>query len=308
LADSGVFERSIFGTDDWDSIWRQVLEICPEAEESFAFEVSIGARFGLRLRDGSRIALKVHPDRFDEAYLHAVQRVQAQLVAGGFPCPRPLGVRGRATLEEWVDAGEYRDAHDAAVRRVMAEYLARLVELATELRPLDGMEPYHPVEPPLWPVPHWPIFDFEATTAGAEWIDEIATQARAIRDANAARIVIGHGDWSVKHFRFDGLKPTVIYDWDSLNADFEAVFVGGAASSFTYTENPDVERWPSVEETQAFLDAYEAARGAPFTLEELRATRAAIVYARAYSTRCAHAVAGDTRHFCLRELAAVLLP
>lgn len=308
MSDSGVFERSIFGTDDWGSIWRQVLEICPEAEECFAFEVSIGARFGLLLQDGSRIALKVHADRFDEAYLHAVQRVQAHLVAGGFPSPRPLGVRRRATLEEWMDEGEYRDAHDPTVRRVMAEHLAWLVELATELRPLDGMEPYRPAEPPLWPVPHWPIFDFEATTAGAEWIDEIAARARAIRDANAERIVIGHGDWSVKHFRFDDLKPTVIYDWDSLNADFEAVFVGGAASSFTYTENPDVERWPSLEEAKAFLDDYEAARGAPFTREELRATSAATVYARAYSTRCAHSVAGDAGHFRLRGLAAVLLP
>jgi hypothetical protein len=26
--------------------------------------------------------------------------------------------------------------------------------------------------------------------------------------------VIGHGDWTVKHFRFDGLDPTVVYDWD----------------------------------------------------------------------------------------------
>jgi hypothetical protein len=307
LADSGVFKRSIFGTDDWEEIWRQVREVCPEAEDCFTFEVSIGACFGLRLRDGSRIALKIHAQRFDLAYLAAVQRVQAHLIARGFPCPRPLGVRGRATLEEWVDAGEYRDAHDPAVRRVMAEYLARLVELATELHPLEGMEPYRPADRPLWPVPHWPIFDFEATAAGAEWIDEIASRARAIQDANAERTVIGHGDWSVKHFRFAGLKPTVIYDWDSLNADFEAIFVGSAARSFTYREEPDGELWPSLEETLAFLDEYEEARGEPLTAEEMRATHAAAVYSRAYSARCAHAVAGDPGRAQLEELAASLL-
>jgi cold shock protein len=52
-----------------------VLEACPDAVECFAFEVSVGARFGLRLRDGSRIALKVHVGREGPCYLEAVQRV-----------------------------------------------------------------------------------------------------------------------------------------------------------------------------------------------------------------------------------------
>jgi hypothetical protein len=303
----GVFERSLFGTDNWDEIWRQVREVCPEADECFAYGVSVGALFGLRLRDGSRIALKIHAGRFDDAYLEAVQKVQVRLVEAGFPCPRPLGVRGRATLEEWLDEGQYRDAHDPGVRRVMAGHLARLCELASALHPLSGMEPYRPADPPLWPVPHWPIFDFDATTSGAEWIDDIAARAVEVRNANAERIVIGHGDWSVKHFRFDGLRPTVIYDWDSLNADFEAVFAGGAAATFTYTDDPQGELWPSLEEALAFLDEYQEAREDPFTAEEDRAVRAAVVYTRAYSARCAHSVGGDTAPFRLRELVDALL-
>jgi hypothetical protein len=52
-----LVEQSIFGTDDPDEIWRQVLQVCPEAETCFAFRVSIGAMFGIERRDGSRIAL-----------------------------------------------------------------------------------------------------------------------------------------------------------------------------------------------------------------------------------------------------------
>ena len=159
----------------------------------------------------------------------------------------------------------------------MAEYLARLIGLATQLHPLPGMEPYRPADSPLWPVPHWPMFDFEATAAGAEWIDDIAARAKAICDANAERIAIGHGDWSVKHFRFDGLRPTVIYDWDSLNADLEAVFVGGAARAFTYS-GETMEPWPSLAEILAFFDEYQEACGEPFIPQELCAAHAAAVY------------------------------
>ena len=57
-------ERSIFGTADPDEIWGQVQEVCPDASECFAFRVSIGAMFGIELRDGSRIALKIHTDAY----------------------------------------------------------------------------------------------------------------------------------------------------------------------------------------------------------------------------------------------------
>jgi hypothetical protein len=294
-------ERSIFGTDDPRAIWAQVLHACPDAVDCFAFEVGIGARFGLVREGGTRVALKIHTPDTNLDYLDAVQRVQAHLAANGFPCPRPLGVRGRATLEEWIDTGAYRDAHEPAVRSVLAERLAELILLTQPLHPLPGMEPYLPSNPtPLWPKPHNVLFDFEATSAGAEWIDEIAGAAKPLCDARVGALVIGHGDWTATHFRFDGLRPTVVYDWDSLNTDFEAVFVGGAAATFTYTERLPVDVWPSVTEAEAFLEEYEHARGTPFTPAEAAAARAAAVYTRAYSTRCTHAVGKDTAGLCLR--------
>jgi hypothetical protein len=35
--------ESIFGTTDPDAIWADVLTMCPEATECFAFEASVGA-------------------------------------------------------------------------------------------------------------------------------------------------------------------------------------------------------------------------------------------------------------------------
>jgi hypothetical protein len=302
-----LLERSILGTDDPEEIWRQALAVCPDAVDCFAFEVSVGALFGLLLRDGSRVALKIHPER-DAPSLEAVQRVQAHLLEHGFPCPQPLGVHGRATLERWFDEGSYRDAHEPAVRRVVAEYLALLVRLAGKLHPLSGLEPYFPPpDAPLWPIPHNVLFDFDATAAGAEWIDDIARAAKPLRDARVGELVIGHGDWTVNHFRFRGVRPTVVYDWSSLGTDYETTYVGVAASGFTYTVHLPVAALPTVAEARAFFEDYERARGRPFSLEERRAAHAAAVYGQAYGARCAHAVGKDARQIPLDDYAEAFL-
>ena len=69
-----------------------------------------------------------------------------------------------------------------------------------------------------WGVPHSKLFDFEATAAGAEWIDEIASQAQAIKLRGEGDLVLGHIDWGVKHFRYVGERVSVIYDWDPRDA------------------------------------------------------------------------------------------
>jgi hypothetical protein len=301
-------ERSIFGTTDPDEIWRQVVAICPDAVECFAFEVSVGALLGLSLGDGRRVALKVHGKRIPNGYLEAMQTVQEHLWRSGFPCPRPLGVRDHATLEEWRDEGGYLDAHEPAVRSALAELLARLIALARHLEPSPVLAPFFPrAGGALWPTPHNVLFDFQASAHDAGWIDEIATAARGRRDAGPGDLVIGHHDWTVKHVRFDDLRPTVVYDWDSMSADLEPVFVGEAAATFTYTERLPVELWPTVAEAQAFLDEYDLARERPFTARERRTARAAAVYTRAYSTRCVHALAGDARALELEAYARELL-
>jgi hypothetical protein len=300
-------ERSIFGTEDPEAIWGSVLEVCPEAVDCFAFEVSVGALFGLELRDDSRVALKIHTQQNVNA-LDAVQRVQGHLFQAGFPCPEPLGVRGRATLERWCDDGVYRDAHEAPVRRAIAEHLALLFRVTRDLEPIRELKPFFPrSRRPLWPVPHNVLFDFEATAVGAEWIDEIARAAKPRRDVGVGEVVIGHGDWTTKHFRFDGLRPTVVYDWDSISTDYEFRFVGSAAATFTYTDRLPVSVWPRLDEAIAFFGDYEAARGRPFSDEERRAAHAAAVYSRSYSARCSHAIGKDARTMWLEEFAEAFL-
>ena len=294
--------RSIFGTTDPDAIWADVLTMCPEAVECFRFEASVGALLGLVVRGGDRVALKVHRNASAER-LAAIQEVQDHLWRYGFPCPRPLGVRGRATLEEWREDGEQRDAHEPAVRRRIAALLVRLVQLTRDLRPSADLPPFFPrAGGPLWPEPHNVLFDFDATASGAEWIEEIALSARTRRDVGGSDIVIAHHDWTAKHVRFAELRPAVVYDWDSLSIDHEPVFVGNAAAHFTYEDT-----LPTADESLLFIADYDRARSTPFTRREQAVAAAAAVYGRAYTARCWHALGGEASELQLPEYAAILL-
>lgn len=299
----------VLGTVDARAIRALVHELDSRAESIFYFAANVGALFGVTRRDGSRVALKVHKPLDDEGYLDEVQRLQGALADAGFPAPRPLGRLGNVTWEEWLDDGSFRDAHEPTVRRALVSALVRFHVLATATphRPRRG---FFRREYELWPPPHNVLFDFEATSAGAEWIDEIGRAAKPLADASVGREVVGHADWSAKHLRFDAnLLPTALYDWDSVQTESEAHLVGTAAGSFTYTEelSHPIDVWPSRDESVAFLDDYENARGEPFAFEERRAAQAACVFLRAYAARCTHAVGGDSRRACLEALAAELL-
>ena len=89
----------------------------------------------------------------------------------------------------------------------------------------------------------------------------------------------------------------------------EPRLVGTAAGSFTYTEElaRPVPLWPTADESLAFVEEYEVARGTPLSKEERRAARASCVYLRAYSARCQHAYTGDAHSSGLAAVAAALL-
>jgi aminoglycoside phosphotransferase (APT) family kinase protein len=288
----------VLGTLDAAEIRARVRELDPDTDEIFFFAASVGALFGVRRRDGSRVAIKVHKRYEDDGYFTAMRQMQTALADAGFPAPRPLGRRGQATFEEWLDGGVFRDAHEPDVRRAMARELIRLHRLATA----SGIRPRRPFFPlgaeSLWPVPHNALFDFEATAAGAEWIDDIARAAKRAREVGAGMEVVGHTDWSAKHIRFDAdLRPVAVYDWDSLDTQPEPLLVGNAAGSFTYTEEleHDVFPWPDAQESLAFIAEYEAARGTMFDDAERRTAHGACVYLRAYAARCGHSFGADVR-------------
>jgi hypothetical protein len=301
--------QDVLGTLDAREIRARVHELEPETVEIFFFAASVGALFGVRRRDGSRVAIKVNTLFTDERYFAEVQQLQAKLADAGYPAPRPVGRIGTVTIDEWLDHGEYRNAHEPDVRRAMARELVRFHRLATE----TGLRPRREFLRPdgaLWPKPHNALFDFEATASGAEWIDEIAATTRAIADRRVGAEVVGHSDRSAKHLRFSPtLEVMALYDWDSVTTDLEPDLVGTAAGSFTYTEElgDDIAVWPSTAESQAFIAEYEEERGEPFDDDERAATRGACVYLRAYAARCHHAVGGDARESGLVDLAEALL-
>jgi hypothetical protein len=274
---------------DLDAFCRERLGAGVEREEFVA--VSVGEVHGLALRDGRRVVVKAHrADLFSDAHLAAVQRVQAHLAHAGFPAPRPLvAAVGGVTAETLLEAGEWRDAHDPAVRRALAAGLGRLVALGRLLGEPEGLHDVVTATARLWDVPHDRRFDFPGTREGAEWIDELAAGARARLRAAAGERVVGHADWRVEHVRFARGEVAAAFDWDSLAVGPEAVFAGWAAHAFTADwSRPGLRCVPTLEEALGFLDDYEAARGAAFTDAERRLARAALVAATAYGARCEH--------------------
>lgn len=263
------------------------------------FECSQGAVFGLLLHNHQRIVIKAHHPRRSTGFLNAVVRVQHHLADHGYPCPRPLFdtrplSNGHASVEELIDEGIYTDAHDPAIRRSMAEMLAWLINLTRNPESIPGLHlsALDRRLPPalLWPIPHNAIFNFEATAAGAEWIDDLAQQTKEVMSQSPGEYVLGHTDWSVKHLRYLDGRVRVIYDWDSLALDTEPVFVGDAARGFTMTWFLDVPILPTRAEAQAFIHEYECARGKSFSADEYKTIAAAATYGLAYGARCEHSL------------------
>jgi hypothetical protein len=206
--------------------------------------------------------------------------------------PRGKFGGGFATVEAFVDDGKPADAHEPEIRRSRAHALARLIGLAAD--GLDAQALLQAWKPPpdrgQWPVPHNALFDFEATSAGTECIHEITSKARKILDNPPGKMVVGHADWSAKHFRFEEGRVCVIYDWDSLRLDKEINLLGHTAAHFSFTESFDVPRRASPEEARLFVEEYEMARRAPFSEQECVAISAAATYGLAYTARCEHAL------------------
>ncbi|HEX8696766.1 MAG TPA: hypothetical protein VF746_30385 [Longimicrobium sp.] len=294
-----ILAESILGTADPARIRDEVDAFCRrELGAAVAgcrlFEMSVGAGFGLVLADGRAVFLKAHHPDVSLDALSAMSAVQAGLARGGFPCPAVLHPpsrlgRGAATVEAFADCGRQRDAHEPAVRDAMAEALAELIARTGRMRSPGGIPRGEPDAAALWPRPHNALFDFSRDESGAAWIDGIARRARATLAAGPRREVVGHADWSAKHFRFEGGRVCVIYDWDSLRREDECVLLGFAAATFPATWDLDVRLTPAPEESLAFVRAYERARESPFSPRELRRVSAAATYMIAYTARCEHA-------------------
>jgi Ser/Thr protein kinase RdoA (MazF antagonist) len=295
-----ALENALFETTDAHVVAGRLEDFVAShlgaVEEPVFYTSSVGVVVGLRLTSGAEVVVKVHRWGVTAERLVAVQKVQEFVTNAGVPAPRPLvgptplGT-GLATVEEML-SGERADGHSARVRTALAAGLLAFVEAAL---PLNGrVDVSAPLVlqdwgPALWPEPHDLRFDFDATTPGAEWIDELARAARRALQVVGPGGAIGHFDWRVGNLGFAGAKIVAVYDWDSLACAPEPVIVGCAAAQFSsdWTATK-TDTLPTTEEMRAFVRDYETARGAPFTAQESGLLDAANLWTCAYGARCQH--------------------
>ncbi|MBA3787391.1 MAG: phosphotransferase [Actinobacteria bacterium] len=290
--------EAVFGTEPPDEAFERFcrVELGSGIREVVFERASAGIVRALELEDGRRVVVKAHQPGRDESFLTAVREVQAFLHAAGYPVPLPLGGpaplgRGLGLAQEFRDEGSWENAHRPEIRRELARSLATQLELTRSLGAVIGLGRGWRLwaGAGLWPpAAHSPIFDFAATAARAERIDELA--ARGKRLVGAGRPLVGHSDWSAKHMRFVSGEISVIYDWDSLDLSTETKLVGTAAATFTANYELDVPYAPTPDEARAFVDAYSAARSSRLSRSEREEIAAVTLYVVAYSARCAHAL------------------
>ena len=302
-------ERLVFGTEDETEIADVIArfaktQLGSAIRETLFERTSVGVVVGLELEDGRRVVVKAHQPRQRIEFLRTVFETQQYLADQEFPCPRPvipptpMG-EGFATVEELVEVGFFADPHQPFIREAIAKALARLVELtrplgappalrhAWSLRDGEGLWP---------PTAHSPIFDFAATAEGAEWIDELASEAKARIPVDDEELIV-HSDWSGKHFRFnDDGEITVVYDWDSLGLRTELQALGIAAATFTSNFEMDLFYAPAPDEVTVFIEEYAQARPVPLSKNEVLGAHAVAAYLMAYTARCEHAL-GNRGHF-----------
>jgi hypothetical protein len=200
--------------------------------------------------------------------------------------------------ETYVDRGIVGDAHDAEIRGALATALHAVIQALEPFVAGSGLPSQLSAAlraERLWPTPHSRLFDFEATRAGADDIDELAAAARSWW-TSAGHIVLGHCDWRAEHVRFEGATTVVAFDWDSLGKEPEPALVGLTAHAFCSDwSRSDHVQAPTLDEARAFVSAYEAARERPFDPDERRLCGTAFAYSVVYAARCAHALGHDER-------------
>ena len=312
---NSAITQSIFGTTSIRKIAALLDSYCNQQFEqeitacSFA-HLSVGATFVVHLGN-QQVVLKAYGDRHPLPALLASFRIQRSLTQTGFPCPDVLSLpqsEGETILTaQSVHLDPYAQAiasgtstpeqlcsrlpSTAHIRRTMAQQLAELIQQCKSYALQDLPEWMELSTAELWHTPHNALFDFEDTKQGAEWIDNVARQAKQQLRAVTGPLVVGHSDWSLQNMSFTGQKLACVYDWDALRIGLEPCFVGGAARVYRHdwrigAPKPAI----SVAEIKDFVSAYEAARGWPFTAQEYQTIGAAVVYTAAYGLRCAHAV------------------
>lgn len=268
---------------------RWCIERLGSAPRSIRFQSGhLSQVVGAVLEDGSSVVLKARPA---DPRLIPCAAVQRHLWRHGFPCPEllagpdpvgPLMVSAERLIE-----GADPVSPTAATIPAHASLLQRLVASAPAAADLPGLEPapswvgWDHKGAGLWPAPDDLDVDLNLPR-GPAWIEEIGGRVRALLRTDRHPGVIGHVDWEAHNLAWQSGEPRAVHDWDSIAIRPDAAIAGAAAAVFT-SLGPVVAA--SLEESESFLAAYQAARSRPFTNDELEVAWAAGLWVLAFNAR-----------------------
>jgi hypothetical protein len=270
---------------------------------------NLSAVRGLRLADGREVVVKARPGIPRLAGCAAVHRA---LWRAGFPCPEPLvdlqPLDGYAASAE-VLVPDASKLPDGDLTSLSAAALARLVDLAPSPESVPSLAPspswvgWDRAEPGLWPGPEDRDADLNQYPQ-PQWLDRIAAAVRDHLRAIARAPVIGHGDWWPGNMSWQGSELLTVHDWDSIICQPEPAIAGFAAVSFRGIEG--TAPLASVDDSAAFLDAYQQARGRAWTSGDHEAFWAAGLWQRAFDAKT-ESLDGDPEQILTRHEARARL-
>jgi hypothetical protein len=249
--------------------------------------------WGVELADGRTAVIKTHRPPADVAAIRATSDAQRVLVGAGFPCPTPLAgpddIEGHVLTAETLMPGSTPEARDPAHRLLLAEGLARHIEILRDEARLVGRAGPGPswcrYQAGPWPVPHDTIVDFRSTPAGFEWLDGFGRRAadQILLHRDPGNIVVGHADWYAGNTAASHGALTGTFDWE-LVADAEAVIAGFAAACFAaHATGPQELSTPG--EVASFMRDYDSVRAEPFSDREQIAAAGAAAWILAFNAR-----------------------
>jgi hypothetical protein len=249
--------------------------------------------WGAELNDGRAVVIKTHRAPVDLDATRVARDAQRVLSRAGFPCAVPLAgpdeVDGRVLTAETLIDGRTPDGRDPADRLLLAEGLARHIEILrdrADFVPRAGAGPsWCRYQGGPWPVPHDTLVDFRSTPAGFEWLDAFARRAadQILAHRDPEQVVVGHADWYAGNVAIAGAALAGTFDWE-LVADTEPVIAGFTAAGYASSSTAS-GGLSTPEEVATFLRDYETVRSRPLTGRERRTAAGAAAWILAFNAR-----------------------
>jgi hypothetical protein len=251
------------------------------------FNGHLSTVLGVELNSGAQIVVKI---RIDADRLLGCAVLHRRLFERGFPCPEPIvdvePMDGLVASAEAMVSGGNLYPRSGRSPIPFASALAELVRLAPRAAEVPSLDP-----PPPWTAPDfgaealWRARDDRGLDLnsfdGPAWIDEAGLAAKSRLGMSRSPLIVGHADWYTGNLRWRGDDLHAVWDWDSVIAASEPVIAGLAAAVYPTT---CAGTEATIEESEAFLDAYQEVRGS-FSEDEVADAWAAGLWNRSFDAK-----------------------